>query len=196
MKICLLSILTVILGHAAFANSADRNFKMAISPRESVVVPSGGMQSCFDAYKDLKSGSKAPSFSIRGPAITFSDFALKIDSTENLSIQRLRMIVEGTGIAGGKFISDLNSSELEALLGRSPNNIQGPIVISSSDSNRSSYPPCGLSVGDIVLNSSTRTQSFRVQVTVELRGISVDQKGRRKLINKKIRGYAAYIGDV
>jgi hypothetical protein len=166
------------------------HINIEVTPQKAYIVP-GSAKSCLDKV------TGSTSYSVSENRVLFTNFRLKWNSTEDLTVFFIRVTIEHSDISGGSYTATIGQDELEAMFARSGSKFSGSAtetVLDTSDTARGTsgtLPACGLHFGGIQFASKNPTP-FSAGVTIEIVGVSENANGDQSPVRKKIHASAEY----
>jgi predicted small secreted protein len=227
LMLCLLVLAASFSTTSCNSQNLGVGLSIGIIPGQTVIVPVGNVSSCVDYYTLLQSqlsGSTSATLgqSISAPSFTFTDFNLNWTSTdEKLYIKAIRVVVQGTGIQGGKISTYMPTNEIIDLLlapkvGQTAipilydgvnGEFDNPVDIDSNGTLKTTpigtapnqatplSVACGFTIGGINLTAGDQTPSFIAQIEIEVIGVAIKTTDQtQRVVIQTTTATAQYIG--
>jgi predicted small secreted protein len=222
--LCLLVLAATFSTTSCNSQNLGVGLSIGITPGQTVIVPVGNVSSCVDYLNLLQTpGSTAIlAQSVPAPSFGFTDFNLNWTSTdEKLYVKAIRVVVQGTGIQGGKISTYMPTDEINAmLLTPKVNQTAAPILYDGvngefdnpadvdSNSPAKTTPigtapnqvtptsvSCGFTIGGINLTAGDQTPSFIAQIEIEVIGVAIKTTDQtQRVVIQTTTATAQYIG--
>ena len=218
--LCLLVLAATFSATSCNSQKLGVGLSIGITPGQTVIVPVGNVSSCVDYLNLLQTtGSSATlAQSVAAPSFAFTDFNLNWTSTdEKLYVKAIRVVVQGSGIQGGKISTYMPTNEISAMLlspkfgqtaipilydgvnGEFDNladvDSSGPLKTTPIAGTQPATVSCGFTIGGINLTAGDQTPSFIAQIEIEVIGIAIKTTDQtQRVVIQTTNATAQYIG--